>query len=547
MLKTILLYVNTIRYLKFIQIFFRIYKKIPNFKYKYKIKIKIVTTNIKNISFLKNNKLLFVNSRTIKLNNKNIEFDKITWAGLGQTYLNKYKINYLNDLNSNFCKLSNEEIESLLLNWIDNNQLFRTVGWESYPTSIRIINIIKFSLSNFDLNDKILLNLYIQSRFLRNNCEWHLMGNHLLVNFKALIFAGIFFETKESLNWLKYGFSSYNKQIKHQILNDGGHFELSPMYQASIIEDILDIINLVEKSKYQKKYNTQYLRKTVNLMFLWLDNMTHNDGEISYFNDSVLYEYPNKNYLINYSKKIGIGINWNSYHYKDYKNFLPSGYFIYNRDNIKFIADIGNIKANYIPGHTHADTLSYELSIKGKKFITNLGISTYENNIIRLNQRGTASHNTVTINDENSSQIWSSFRVGQRSKIIKKTIATENNYISLTASHNGYSKILNKVIHERNWELGKNYIIITDSIMGKFKKAFSNIHIMPHWKMLELVSNKKFKFEINNSVEVIIEVICGKAMLEKKLFSHSFDLQEEIDVISIFFTENIISYKITWI
>lgn len=547
MLKSFFLYVNTIRYLKFIQIYFRLYRKIPNLMSKYNIHVNIITANIKKIYFLKNNNLLFINSETVKINNKYIKFNKVTWKGLGQSYLNKYKINYFNDLNSNFCKLSNKEIENLLLNWIDCNPLFSTVGWESYPTSLRIINIIKLGLSNFVLNDKILLNLYIQSRFLRNNCEWHLMGNHLLVNFKALIFAGIFFETNESYNWLKYGFSSYNKQIKKQILKDGAHFEQSPMYHISIIEDILDIINLVENSKYKIKYNTQHLRKTLNLMFLWLENMTHNDGEISYFNDSVLYEYPNRRQLINYSKKIGLNINNNGYIYKDYKNFLPSGYFICNRDNFKFIADIGNIKANYIPGHTHADTLSYELSINDKKFITNLGISTYENSITRLNQRGTASHNTVTINDENSSEIWSSFRVAKRSKIIKKIITTKSNNIFLTASHNGYSKFLNKVIHERNWEIGKNYIIVNDTILGKFKKAFSNIHIMPQWKMLESVQNKKFKFKINNSFEVNIEIIYGKAILEKKLFCHSFDLQEEINAISIFFTENITSYKITWV
>ena len=33
-------------------------------------------------------------------------------------------------------------------------------------------------------------------------------------------------------------------QIKEQILSDGSHFELSTMYQAIILEDILDLIYL---------------------------------------------------------------------------------------------------------------------------------------------------------------------------------------------------------------------------------------------------------------------------------------------------------------
>ena len=39
-----------------------------------------------------------------------------------------------------------------------------------------------------------LASLAVQTRWLEDRIEWHLLGNHLLANAKALIFAGAFFE-----------------------------------------------------------------------------------------------------------------------------------------------------------------------------------------------------------------------------------------------------------------------------------------------------------------------------------------------------------------
>lgn len=42
------------------------------------------------------------------------------------------------------------------------------------------------------------------------------------------------------------------------------------------------------------------------------------------------------------------------------------------------IVDVGDIRASYQPGHSHADTFNYELRIGGKPFVMDTGISTYE-------------------------------------------------------------------------------------------------------------------------------------------------------------------------
>ena len=42
-----------------------------------------------------------------------------------------------------------------------------------------------------------------------------------------------------------------------------------------------------------------------------------------------------------------------------------------------------------MPGHSHAETLSFEASFKGERFIVNSGISSYEKNKKRIYQRST--------------------------------------------------------------------------------------------------------------------------------------------------------------
>ncbi len=66
----------------------------------------------------------------------------------------------------------------------------------------------------------------------------------MLANAKALVFAGLWFEGPEADRWLETGLSIYARELPEQILDDGAHFELSPMYHAIILEDLLDLINV---------------------------------------------------------------------------------------------------------------------------------------------------------------------------------------------------------------------------------------------------------------------------------------------------------------
>ena len=78
------------------------------------------------------------------------------------------------------------------------------------------------------------------------------------------------------------------------------------------------------------------------------------------------------------------------------------------------LIDVAKIGPDYLPGHAHADTLSFELSLYGKRLLVNSGISRYGTSLIRQFERSTEAHNTVAIDNKNSSEVWSGFRVARR-------------------------------------------------------------------------------------------------------------------------------------
>ena len=182
-----------------------------------------------------------------------------------------YNLHYFDDLNSKNFETRRQWHRDLINRWIAENKPGNGTGWEPYPTSLRIVNWIKWDLAGNSLDSKWLHSLAIQTRWLRRRLEWHLMGNHLIANAKALIFAGVFFKGKEADEWLKTGLGILDTQIAEQVLVDGGHFELSPMYHSIILEDILDLLNVAQT--WPEKFSNSIVklwRDTADKMMEWL-------------------------------------------------------------------------------------------------------------------------------------------------------------------------------------------------------------------------------------------------------------------------------------
>ena len=436
--------------------------------------------------------------------NKPVDFgDSIDWLDAKNGDLWLFTLHYFDFLNQN--NLPQGKGFALINDYL-NRATKSPIGLDPFVVSLKIMNWTKFySRHKIKATPQSDGTLYAQTKILCRFLEYELLGNHLLENGFALFFAAHYFQNKD---FWQTAYKILTEELNEQILNDGAHFELCPMYHKIMLFRTLDCYNLLKNNDLQIK-NTPSVFDTQNVvleklladkaakMLGWLENMTYADGSTPNFGDSTEGIAPTSAELFDYAKRLNI---------KPLPHPLnDSGFRKLKNQSFELTAKVGKIGPDYIPGHAHADSLSFELRIKNQPILIDMGISTYETNAQRQLERSTSSHNTVEIDGKNSSEVWGSFRVGNRanSKILKDTPT------HLIAQHDGYKNL--NINHLREFQLEENTIKITDKTNNSTtSKAY--FHASPTLS-LQLENNSvRFKngqidFFINEKDNALIEKV----------------------------------------
>ena len=460
------LLIGTIRYLKYKQVYYRMYyffrsriRRLYTFKYSVSVnkqsRLLVLENSILSYNSLNEKIFIFLNLSTIFEN-------KIDWNYSEYGKLWTYNLNYFDYLLQKDISI-NQGIK-LIHEFIDQSKIIKD-GLEPFPISLRGVNWIKFLTKHQIKDEKIDNSLYAQYLILMDNLEYHLMGNHLLENGFSLLYGAYYFEDK-SLH-VKAREILY-EELKEQILGDGAHFELSPMYHQIMLFRLLDCINLLQNNKYEKDDDLlEFLEEKASVMLGWLKTITFKDGSIPLLNDSAKNIAPKSCELYEYAKDLNISIKC--------LDLQQSGYRKFQNENYECVVDVGHIGADYIPGHAHADTFNFVLQLKDKPFIVDTGLSTYETNDRRTLERSTSSHNTVELNGMNQSEVWGGFRVADRAYV---TILEESKS-SVKAVHDGYKKRFN-ALHVRAFYFEEDRIMITDNIDSvNEQESVARLHFHP--------------------------------------------------------------------
>lgn len=388
--------------------------------------------------------------------------DPAIWNDAGYDRLWLYNLHYFDDLNARGADERNAWHSELIERWIAENSPDYGNGWEPYPTSLRIVNWVKWLQAGNPPTENMVDSLATQARWLRRRLEYHILGNHLLANAKALCFAGLFFSGRETDRWHRKGLAILHREIPEQILPDGGHFERSPMYHLLVLEDLLDLINL--HRRYQAEIPQQW-HDTVTVMLQWSGVMRHPDGEIPFFNDAAFGIAPEPEAIDDYAQALDFVLPRSV---QAPLTHLPqTGYARIERGSAVMFTDMAPVGPNYLPGHAHADTLSFELSVRGHRIFVNGGTSLYGLTNERERQRATENHNTVLIDETNSSEVWSGFRVARRAEIIETYSQNLPDRVRIGGIHDGYKRLPGSPMHRRDWVLKDRELQIADKIEGK--------------------------------------------------------------------------------
>ena len=460
---------QTVRYLKPEQIYYRLmYQLIPVRSLEKHHYEGSVNNNFSPPQLPSTKNVLLISNKGYTFNLLNIEktypANVINWTDQEHGRLWNYNLQYADFLNQDDLPVKiRERLLSDLYNWLLDGKL----PPEPYPASLRIINAVRFCSEHhteLEHSQRLMKSLYSELKFLSGRLEYHLSGNHLLENGFALLMGGTFLKQEK---WEIKAKNLLKSELEKQILEDGGHYERSPMYHQIILFRVLEAIGYLEPDSELSKF----LRPKAEKMLSWLRAMTFNDGSFACFNDSSPGIAYTSDELIEMAENLSIQ-----------GKELPlsdSGYRVFNTESAKLIVDACGIKPDHQPGHAHADSLSFVLHIYGMPVIVDPAVSSYETGERRDWERSTQAHNTTTVQNQNSADVWQAFRVGRRPQM--DILEERHNSITAKLSYKTNSGL--DVQHKRSFEMNDDQLELSDHVICQ-EVATGRLYLDPNVNIL---------------------------------------------------------------
>jgi uncharacterized heparinase superfamily protein len=343
-------------------------------------------------------------------------------------------------------------LRALVGDWIEANPANRPGAWkDSHNSSALALRGVVWmqQLARRRLSDAaIAASLAEQMRFLEDNLETDLGGNHLIKNIKALIWASAFFEGMEAERWRVTGLRLLDAELGEQILSDGVHFERSPSYHAQVFADLLECRHALRQA------TPPALDEALRKMAQATADLAHPDGGPAQFNDAGLtMAYAPQECLAAFKQAVAPAP---VFAYSD------AGYFGRREGGDCFIADCGRIGPDALPAHAHGDILSFELSIGGKRFVVDQGVYEYIDGKRRRAARAAASHNTLCFDGLDQADFFGAFRCARRPNVRLAELIHEPARLVVEGTHDGYSPHK----HVRRFEQTSGALRIVDKLSG---------------------------------------------------------------------------------
>ena len=462
-------YLHTVKYLKTSQILWRL--RISIQKKCYRIK-PFNAQSFNNDSYLALPELSSADRNSICIFGKSINPVSVDWDFSEKPKLWLFHLHYFDYL----AAFDRDTGIDLIGNWIDNNPIGNSAGWEAYAVSLRVVNWIKFIVQYQIQPDlKIIQSLSAQMRSLFVFREKHLLANHYFKNLVALMYLGHFLSNNKIFNW---SVNEICEQINEQSV-DGLHFEFSPTYHALFTKDLIDVFNLLKSNNLENE-----LLKIVDLKITsvlhWAQHLSQN-GRYIPIGDANFEDCPTCDELI-----------------KQYKSVLGGDFKTQDVDQLDCFPKMEHLdfdimllnapfNPSYNPAHSHCDKLSVLLWYNGTPILVDTGNYNYDKTEERDFARSVEAHNTLQIDDLQQAECWDVFRIGHRGKVTNTKVFDDE--IQATYQYKNY-------IHNRKISKTSNGILITDNIL------YQGCHIY----RLYFHINPDLSYSVNDNVTQFDEI-----------------------------------------
>tara|TARA_Y100001970_G_scaffold5173_1_gene5868 strand:+ start:1259 stop:2887 length:1629 start_codon:yes stop_codon:yes gene_type:complete len=393
-------------------------------------------------------------------------------------------------------KSSKKITQSIILNWIENNQNYNQKNWEIDILSKRIISWISNSKLTYEESTekyKIKFNFVIkkQVNHLINEIDRSDSIDDKMIGCTAIILSGLSYQDIKTLN---YGLELL-KKISNYSIDDSGFPKSRSLRQ--LVFYLKYFILIRELLKESQNNIPDYLNESIfylgqNYNLIWQSN------KLSFlFNGSHEIDYSE---FDRYLKLYG-------YKFK-HQNNEAGGYGILQNKNLLLAMDIGSSPDGKFSKSYQSGPLSFEMFYQGQKIITNCGFFQNVKHQLHSISKSTAAHSTLTIDNGSISRFKKSKNgsliVEKNFKVFNKKILQDKKYLQISAEHDGYLKKYG-IIHlrELNFITEANILKGTDILIKKRNFKSTNFEIRFHFhplaKLTKTIDQKSILVEIENS------------------------------------------------
>lgn len=335
-------------------------------------------------------------------------------------------------------------------------------AWNSYALSVRVVVWLQEWArgrlrADPELEPVLWRSVVAQLRFLERNLELDIGGNHLIRNVRALLWAGAFFGGAEAHGWRRRGRELLRRELGRQILPDGLHYERSPAYHLQVFGDLLECHAASDQA--DRVEQLPVLRRMAQALV----DITHPDGDVSLFNDGALdMAHPPATCLQAFEQLTGDRVAA-----RMSLALSTAGYYGHRSNaGALVLLDCGEVGPPELPAHSHADILSFEWSLSGRRVIVDHGVFEYNAGHWRAYSRGTRAHNTVTVGEADQCELWLAFRMGRRAAPVVHSYQPRADGFDFEGSHDGYKRLPGAPHHQRRFTCSPAGIAVHDSVTG---------------------------------------------------------------------------------
>ena len=367
------------------------------------------------------------------------------------------------------------------INWSSSLELaFRAISW---TWALHLIG--SSSALSRPFRNRVLKFLHIHARHISAHLSTYFSPNtHLTGEALGLLYIGTCFdEFRDGGRWRELGWSILERELPRQVHPDGTYFEQTTWYQRYTADFYLHALRLREYSGQRVSSETrQRIGHVVDLLVHFTDPTgmtpligdddggqllplavaTPGDFRATLAHAAVLLQRPDCAALTGEGACclpwLGGDLDLETFDTMEHRFpaetarlFADGGYFVardrWGADANYLLTDCGP-HGSLSFGHAHADALAFELTVGGKPLLVDSGTFSYAGPE-RDEFRGTAAHNTITVDGASSSEPDRAFRWKTAARCRLTSAFADERFAHFTGEHDGFMRLKEPAGHRR--------------------------------------------------------------------------------------------------